>query len=164
MAERGYLYPGTVKIQISLYEVVYIFYTFGVMVRKGISISFLLLYLAFMILPAWPLVHYYFLTSGDNYVPERTQKNYSNGDHTKTGDLAYINALLKSATDKNAKDKRAQNPPPSTNNEINSLVYLVSGTFHLAHLALGIPLHFKTYSEVPLERYLKVLIPPPNPA
>lgn len=131
------------------------------MLRKVISIAFLLLYLAFMILPAWPLVHYYFLTSGDNYVPEMAQKNYTNGDHTKTGDLAYINALLKSATDKN-QDKKAQNPPPSTNNEINNLVYLVSGNFHFATLTSGIPLHFHVYSEAPLERTLKVLIPPPN--
>ncbi len=132
------------------------------MLKKLVAIYFLLLYLAFIILPAYPLMHYYFLSSGDNYVPETQQKNYSNGDHTKTGDMAYLSALLKSATDKNAQDKKAQNPPPSSNNEMNNLVYLVTGDFHIALLTPGIPLHFNHYSQTPIERYLKVLIPPPN--
>ena len=78
--------------------------------------------------------------------------------------MAYLSALLKSANDKNNPDKKNQNPPPSTNNEINNLVYLVSGNFHMGLLTPGIPLCFNIYSEAPLERYLKVLIPPPNQA
>ena len=133
------------------------------MLRRGISISFLVLYLAFLILPAYPLMHYYFLSSGDNYVPEMNQKNYTNADKAKTGDMAYLSALLKSADKKNNAGKKAQNPPPS-NNEMNNLVYLVSSNFQLSLVAPGVSLLFQTYSEVPIHRYLKVLLPPPNRA
>ncbi len=133
------------------------------MLRKGISISFLVLYLAFLILPAYPLMHYYFLASGENYIPEMKQKNYTNADNAKTGDMAYLSALLKSADKKNSTGKKAQNPPP-TNNEMNNLVYLVSSNYQLSLAAPGIPLLFQTYSEVPLDSYLKVLLPPPNRA
>ncbi len=132
------------------------------MVRKLISISFLLLYLAFLILPAYPIMHYYLFSTGNEYASHTQQKKYFNGDHTKTGDMAYLSALLKSAGDKNNTDKKNQNPPPSTNNEINNLVYIVSGNFHLALHTSGVPLHFRIYCETPLVRYLKVLIPPPN--
>jgi hypothetical protein len=140
---------------------IHFFCSFEKMIRKIISISFLLLYLAFLILPSYPLLHYYFFNSSHAYFANTMEKNYSNGDHTKTGDMAYLNALLKSAEDKNAQDKKAQNPPPSTNNEMNNLVYLVTGNFHIALLTPGIPLHFNHYSLTPVERYLKVLIPPP---
>ncbi|UBM61766.1 hypothetical protein LA303_10155 [Candidatus Sulfidibacterium hydrothermale] len=132
------------------------------MIRKAISISFLLLYLAFLILPSYPLLHYYFFSSSHAYFANTKDKNYSNGDHTKTGDMAYLSALLKSAGDKNSATTKNQNPPPTTNNEVSNMIYLVSGTFHLQFLAEGIPLHFYSYADPLPERYLKVLIPPPN--
>ncbi len=131
------------------------------MIKKLISILFLFLYLAFMVLPDLPLAHYYFFSSNGHRQAASQQKVFSNGDHAKTGDMAYLSALLKSATDKNG-NKKTQNPPPSTNNEVNNLVYLVSGEVHLSLLTPGIPLHFQTFSEPLVERYLKVLIPPPD--
>ena len=131
------------------------------MIKKLISIFFLFLYLAFMVLPDLPLVHYYFFSSTGYMQAASQQKVLSNGDHAKTGDMAYLSALLKSATDNNG-NKKTQNPPPSTNNEVNNLVYLVSGEVHLSLLTPGIPLHFQIFSEPLVERYLKVLIPPPD--
>ncbi len=133
------------------------------MIRKIVSIGFLLLYLAFLILPAYPVMHYYFLSSGNSFSSASQQRNYSSADHTKTGDVAYLSALLKSAADKNNEHQKAQNPPPSTNNEINNLVYVVTGNFHLSLVTPGIPLHFPVFSEPLPMRYLQVLIPPPNP-
>ncbi len=130
------------------------------MIKKLVSISFLLLYLAFMILPALPVMHYYFFSSGESLSPATHQKVFSNGDHTKTGDMAYLSALLKSANDQTS--KKNQNPPPATNNEVNNLVYLVSGTLHLSAITSGIPLRFRNFSEPLTERYLQVLIPPPD--
>lgn len=114
-----------------------------------------------MILPALPLMHYYFFTSDSNFSHASQQKAYSNGDHAKTGDMAYLSALIKSAND-NPTNKKNQNPPPATNNEMNNLVYLVSGNLQLAELFTGIPLHFKIFSEPLLNRPVQVLIPPPN--
>ncbi len=132
------------------------------MLRKIVSIGFLLLYLAFLILPAYPLMHYYFLSSGRSFVSSAQQRNYSNGDHTKTGDVAYLSALLKSAADNKSDHQKAQNPPPSTNNEINNLVYVVTGSFQLSLVTPGIPLHFHLFDDPLPERYLQVLLPPPN--
>jgi len=115
-----------------------------------------------MILPAYPLMHYYFFSSGIHFVSSSEQNNYTNGDHTKTGDMAYLSALLKSANDNSSTNKKSQDPPPSTNNEVNNLMYLITGDFHMSVLSPGIPLHFNIFSESVLDRYLKVLIPPPD--
>ncbi len=131
------------------------------MIKKLISISFLLLYLAFLILPVYPLMHYYFFSSANGFSCSAQQKSFSNGDHTKTGDIAYLSALMKSADD-NQMGKKNQNPPPSTNNEISNLSYLMSGSYQLTGLFEGVPLHFKIFSETILNRPLQVLIPPPN--
>lgn len=131
------------------------------MIKKLISISFLLLYLAFLILPAFPLMHYYFFSSNSSLPLVTQQKTFSNGDHAKTGDMAYLSALMKSATD-NSTNKKAQNPPPVSNNEVNNLIYLVSGNPHLSVLVSGIPLHFQNFTESVLDRYQQVLIPPPD--
>jgi hypothetical protein len=130
--------------------------------KKILAISFLLLYLAFMILPTFPLMQYYIFEAGANCVSAAKGRNFSNGDHTKTGDMAYLHALLKSASDKNSKNKNTQSPSPSTNNEINNLIYLTTTNTHLSFLTPGISLHFPVFNEPLTERYLQVLVPPPN--
>ncbi len=123
---------------------------------------FLLLYLAFMILPGFPLMHYYIFSSHQTVFSQATQqKSYSNGDHTKTGDGAYLSALLKSANT-GQYDKNTPNPPPSTNNEINNLVYIVSGFLNSPAQTVGVSLQFRNFAESVLDRYLQVFIPPPN--
>lgn len=131
------------------------------MIRKWVSLSFLFLYLAFMILPALPVMHYYVFSTNSNLSASTQQKVFSNGDNAKTGDLAYLSALLKSANG-NTENKKSQNPPPATNNEVNNMVYLVSGNLHLSTLTSGIPLHFIDFTESLPDRYLHVLIPPPD--
>ena len=131
------------------------------MIKRMVSILFLLLYLAFMILPGYPLIHYYIFSSHETiYLPTTQENTYSNGDHTKVGDGAYLSALMKSANT-NQSDKHVPNPPP-TNNEINNLVYVFSGFFNSPVLMDGIPLQFRNFAESILEQYLKVFIPPPN--
>jgi hypothetical protein len=137
------------------------FAIFEEMIKRLISIVFLLLYMAFLVLPTYPLLQYYLSSShaGTGYCVN--QKSISNSDNTKTGDMAYLSALLKSAGNKNAQGKKAQNPPPS-NNEVNNLVYLVTGSLHMMWVSSGHPIRFAVYSESPLNRYLQVLLPPPN--
>ncbi len=115
-----------------------------------------------MILPGYPLMHYYIFSSHETaFSPTTQQKSYSNGVHTKVGDGAYLSALMKSAnTDQS--DKHVPNPPPSTNNEINNLVYIVSGFLNSPGQMDGIPLQFRDFAESILDQYLQMFIPPPN--
>ncbi len=123
---------------------------------------FLLLYLAFMILPGYPLLHYYIFSSQETIFLSATQeKTYSNNDNTKVGDVAYLGALMKSANS-NQSGKKVPNPPPSSNNEINNLVYVVSGFFDSSGQTDGIPLQFRDFAESILDQYLQMFIPPPN--
>jgi len=132
------------------------------MIKRIVSISFLLLYLAFMILPGYPLMHYYMSSSHQTiFSPPTQEKSYSNGDHTKVGDGAYLSALMKSAN-ADQSDKHVPNPPPSSNNEINNLVYIVSGFLNSSVQTDGIALQFRNFAESVLDQYLQVLIPPPN--
>jgi len=132
------------------------------MIKRVVSISFLMLYLAFMILPGYPLMHYYLFSSHETvFSPATQQRSYSNGDHTKVGDAAYLSALMKSAN-ADQSDKHVPNPPPSTNNEINNLVYIVSGFLNSPVQTESISLQFRNFTESVLEPYLQVFIPPPN--
>ena len=132
------------------------------MIKRIVSISFLMLYLAFMILPGYPLMHYYVFSSHETvFSPATQQKSYSNGDLTKVGDSAYLSALMKSAN-ADRSGKHVPNPPPSTNNEINNLVYIVSGFLNSPAQTVGVSLHFRNFAESILDQYLQVLIPPPN--
>ncbi len=123
---------------------------------------FLLLYLAFMILPGYPLMHYYIFSSHEIvFSPATQEKSYSNGDNTKVGDVAYLGALMKSANG-NQSDNKVPNPPPSSNNEINNLVYVVSGFFNPSGQMDGIPLQYRDFAESIIDQYLQMFIPPPN--
>ncbi len=118
--------------------------------------------MAFMILPSYPLMHYYIFSSHETvFSPATQEKSYSNGDHTKMGDDAYLSALMKSAN-ADQSDKHVPNPPPSTNNEINNLVYIVSGFLNSPAQTVGVSLHFRNFAESVLDQYLQVFIPPPN--
>jgi len=122
---------------------------------------FLLLYLAFMILPGYPLLHYYIFSSQEIvFLPATQEKTYSNNDNTKVGDVAYLGALMKSAN-AGQSDKNVPHPPPA-DNEVNNLVYVFSGFFDSSIQTDGIPLQFRNFAESILEQYLKVFIPPPN--
>ena len=131
------------------------------MYKRFIAILFLFFYLAFLFVPALPFIHYYLFSSHSTFQQNGNMKRFNNNEDTHTGDTAYLLALMKSAK-KHQAGKKNENPPPSSNSEINNLIYLnnVDAVFFVETDASQI--HFIQINKTLLWRYLTVTSPPPN--
>jgi hypothetical protein len=132
------------------------------MLKKIIVISLLGLYLVFLFFPGWPLLNYYFFSSHNQELSINQHLHFQNNETSHVGDGVYLKALM-DRVNGNDISKKAQNPPPRTNTESNTLIYNLPDGFLQSLSALsGIPVHFAHYTEKILVSYGRVLLPPPN--
>ncbi len=131
------------------------------MLKKGFVILSLVLYLIFLFLPGLPLLNYY-LFSGNNQCASLSENlQFNNNEKSHVGDGVYLMALMKRVQGDEV-SKKAQNPPPRTNTESNTLIYIPAEFMQNYARLQGIPIHYFNYSEKILIRYGMVLLPPPN--
>ncbi len=92
------------------------------MKRQILTIGLLILFLALLFVPGYPLLSYYITNS---------QVTISNADvRTETtnsliGDIHYLQALIERSADCQ-NTKKAPEPPPTTQNHTTNVVYLLS--------------------------------------
>ena len=107
------------------------------MIRRKIAFILLLYYVLFLTMPYVPYLQYYYYRLSHSLEMQQVKKDGFTAKDNKilTGDISYLNALVKRAVDQEHHD---HTPPPVPNMETIHIFYLPPGS--LANLVR--PLHF----------------------
>lgn len=129
------------------------------MKRAATAYLLCLLHLAFVVMPEVQLWQYIVFLSHQQISNETVYKRDSSSP--LTGDIAYLNALVKRGKETQESNKQ-ENTVPETVVSHTGLIYLVVEAFN------NEPMHCKKlnwaiiYNRKPLDGILKILAPPPK--
>ncbi|RLD53604.1 MAG: hypothetical protein DRJ05_16170 [Bacteroidetes bacterium] len=126
--------------------------------KRTISIILFVVYTALLIIPYIPQMVYYAGTLlGNN---NTCNIGIDTSDYT-IGDICYLNAIIKRATDKKASDNSSEAPPPPIV-ETSGMVYINSESLFSLYNITPVNFIFKGYMISIKETFLEISVPPPK--